>query len=278
MILWLASYPKSGNTLLRSLLSSYFYTKDGIFDFELLKNIQYFPSHTFYRDSTIDTNNDYDVIKNYINVQKKFIQDKKRITFLKTHSSFFKANNHRFTNLQNSLGAVYVVRDPRKVVVSYANHFRMDIDQATNALLNDVGIYERNTRLKTFCGKWNFNYSSWKKFNVQKLFLIKYEDLIKDKENILKEILLFLNKLIQNKFEINQEKIKNIISSTSFDKMKELEKKKIFPEASIDKKTGKAIPFFYLGDQKKSEKLLDVKNKIKIENAFRTEMEELGYL
>jgi len=104
------------------------------------------------------------------------------------------------------------------------------------------------------------------------------EDLIKDKENILKEILLFLNKLIQNKFEINQEKIKNIISSTSFDKMKELEKKKIFPEASIDKKTGKAIPFFYLGDQKKSEKLLDVKNKIKIENAFRTEMEELGYL
>ena len=278
MILWLASYPKSGNTLLRSLLSSYFYTKDGIFDFELLKNIQYFPSHTFYRDSTIDTNNDYDVIKNYINVQKKFIQDKKRITFLKTHSSFFKANNHRFTNLQNSLGAVYVVRDPRKVVVSYANNFRMDIDQATNALLNDVGIYERNTRLKTFCGKWNFNYSSWKKFNAQKLFLIKYEDLIKDKENILKEILLFLNKLIQNKFEINQEKIKNIISSTSFDKMKELEKKKIFPEASIDKKTGKAIPFFYLGDQKKSEKLLDVKNKIKIENAFRTEMEELGYL
>ena len=204
MILWLASYPKSGNTLLRSLLSSYFYTKDGIFDFELLKNIQYFPSHTFYRDSTIDTNNDYDVIKNYINVQKKFIQDKKRITFLKTHSSFFKANNHRFTNLQNSLGAVYVVRDPRKVVVSYANHFRMDIDQATNALLNDVGIYERNTRLKTFCGKWNFNYSSWKKFNEQKLFLIKYEDLIKDKENILKEILLFLNKIIKNKFEINK--------------------------------------------------------------------------
>ena len=44
------------------------------------------------------------------------------------------------------------------------------------------------------------------------------------------------------------------------------------------KKTGKAVPFFYLGDQKKSEKLLDKKNKDKIENAFRNEMEELGYL
>lgn len=278
MILWLASYPKSGNTLLRSLLSSYFYTKDGIFDFELLKNIQYFPSHTFYKNSKIDTTNDYEVIKNYINIQKKFIENKKKILFLKTHSSFFRANNHSFTNLQNSLGAIYVVRDPRKVVVSYANHFRMDIDQATNALLNDTGVYERNTRMKTLCGKWNFNYISWKKFNEKRLFLIKYEDIIKDKENTLKKILSFLNKLIENKFEINQAKIKNIISSTSFEKMKDLEQKKNFPEASIDKKTGKAIPFFYLGDQKKSEKLLDKKNKDKIENAFRNEMEELGYL
>lgn len=278
MILWLASYPKSGNTLLRSLLSSYFYTKDGSFNFELLKNIQYFPSHTFYKNSTIDTTNDYEVIKNYINVQKKFIENKKSILFLKTHSSFFKANNHSFTNLQNSLGAIYVVRDPRKVVVSYANHFQMDIDQATNALLSDTGVYERNTKMKTLCGKWNFNYVSWKKFNAQRLFLIKYEDMIKDKENTLKNILLFLNKLLNNKFEINQTKIENIISSTSFEKMKDLEKKKSFGEASVDKKTGKVVPFFYLGDQKKSEKLLDIKNKNKIENAFRDEMEELGYL
>ena len=154
----------------------------------------------------------------------------------------------------------------------------MDINQATNALLNDTGTYERNSKMKTLCGKWNFNYLSWKKFDSQRLFLIKYEDMIMDKENTLKNILLFLNKLIQNKFEINQNKIKNIISSTSFEKMKYLEKQKSFIEASINKKTGKAVPFFYLGDKKKSEKLLDKKNKDKIENAFRNEMEELGYL
>ena len=108
--------------------------------------------------------------------------------------------------------------------------------------------------------------------------MIKYEDMIKDKEKTLKEILLFLNKLINNKFQINQTKIKNIISSTSFEKMKDLEQKKSFVEASIDKKTGKAVPFFYLGDLKKSEQLLDKKNKDKIESAFRKEMEELGYL
>ena len=278
MIVWLASYPKSGNTLLRSLLATYFYSKDGLFNFELLKNIKYFPSQAFYNNLSVDLSNDSEVIQNYINVQKEFLKNKKRICFLKTHSSFLKVNNHSFTNLQNTLGAIYVVRDPRKVVVSYANHFQKDIDEATNSLLSDSGVYEKNSKMKTFCGKWNFNYSSWKNFNSQKLLLIKYEDMINNKENTLKNILVFLNKLIKNKFELNQTKIENIISSTSFEKMKDLEKKNNFSEASIDKKTGKAIPFFYLGDQSKSEKLLDINNKNKIENAFKAEMKELGYL
>ena len=47
MIVWLASYPKSGNTLLRSFISSYFFTKDGTFNFEILKKIPLFPSDFF---------------------------------------------------------------------------------------------------------------------------------------------------------------------------------------------------------------------------------------
>ena len=43
MIIWLASYPKSGNTLLRSMLSAYFFTTDGKFNFETIKNINQFP-------------------------------------------------------------------------------------------------------------------------------------------------------------------------------------------------------------------------------------------
>jgi hypothetical protein len=278
MIVWLASYPKSGNTLLRSLLATYFYSKDGLFNFDLLKNIQYFPSYVFYKDLSVDISKDSEVIQNYINAQKKFLKDKKKIFFLKTHSSFLKVNNHNFTDLKNTLGAIYVVRDPRKVVVSYAHHFQMDINRATNTLLNNSGVYEKNSKMKTFCGKWNFNYNSWKNFSSDKFLLIKYEDLINNKEKILKEILIFLNQLLKNKFELNETKIKKIISSTSFEKMKNLEKKNNFSEASVDKKTGKPIPFFYLGDQKKSEKLLDEVNKTKIENALRPEMKELGYL
>ena len=43
MIIWIASYPKSGNTWIRAMLSSFMYSKDGKFSFELLKKIPQFP-------------------------------------------------------------------------------------------------------------------------------------------------------------------------------------------------------------------------------------------
>ena len=52
MIIWLASYPKSGNTWLRSLIASYYFSKNGSFDFKLLDNIDQFPSAQFFRDKT----------------------------------------------------------------------------------------------------------------------------------------------------------------------------------------------------------------------------------
>ena len=48
MIIWIASYPKSGNTYIRSLLSAYYFSKDGEFEFDLLKNIKQFPDNFFF--------------------------------------------------------------------------------------------------------------------------------------------------------------------------------------------------------------------------------------
>ena len=48
MIIWIASYPKSGNTWVRSLLSAYLYSNDGIFDFKLLNKIGQFPNKEYF--------------------------------------------------------------------------------------------------------------------------------------------------------------------------------------------------------------------------------------
>ena len=70
MIIWLASYPKSGNTLVRSLLSAYFFSNDGKYNFNQIKNIQQFPRVEFFKNLGIDTTNENEIIRNYINVQK----------------------------------------------------------------------------------------------------------------------------------------------------------------------------------------------------------------
>ena len=51
MIIWIASYPKSGNTWIRSLLCAYLFSKDGKFNFDLLKNINQFSSKNLLSDS-----------------------------------------------------------------------------------------------------------------------------------------------------------------------------------------------------------------------------------
>ena len=54
MIIWLASYPKSGNTWVRSIISSLIYSNDGIFNFELLRKIDQFPEKKYLKDFVKD--------------------------------------------------------------------------------------------------------------------------------------------------------------------------------------------------------------------------------
>ena len=108
--------------------------------------------------------------------------------------------------------------------------------------------------------------------------LIKYEDLISNKEENLKKILKFIYKLKNINFEIDEAKIKNVIQSTSFENMKNLEKEKGFEEARINLETKEKIPFFNLGPKNEWKKLLDLEIIKKIEKAFKKEMKELEYL
>ena len=284
MFVWLASYPKSGNTLVRSMLAPYFFSKDGVFNFDLIKNIKQFPSAPLFESLGFDIKNEKELIKNYITTQES-INQKNLVQFLKTHSYLFNIEGNGFTDLNNTLGSIYIVRDPRNVVTSLANFLDMSITKATDHLIHSPhigGIENSNKieeRMKTYTGTWGGNFNSWKSFKSNgKYLLIKYEDLITDKEECLKKILKFIYKLKNINFEIDEIKIKNIIESTSFENMKNLEKEKGFIEARTKKKTAEKIPFFNLGSKNDWKKLLDLEIIEKIEKAFGKEMKELGYL
>ena len=79
MIFWIASYPKSGNTYIRSFLSAYYFSDSGQFDFDLLKNIKQFPNPEFF-DGPIKTIED--AANNWIFSQRK-IKERKKLKCLK---------------------------------------------------------------------------------------------------------------------------------------------------------------------------------------------------
>jgi len=280
MIVWLASYPKSGNTLLRSLLSSYFFSNDGDFKFNHLYKISQFPAVHHFTSLGINVSDENEVFKNFINAQNLINKQNKSLKFFKTHSALCKMNDCNFTDLKNTLGVIYIVRDPRNVVTSYAHHYNLNISEATDALLDKSSFLVKTEKnCKAFMGSWDFNYNSWKKFELKKKYLlIKYEDLVNKKKNTLLKIFRFLESLGASKFKIDMVKLNKAIKSTEFDKMKDLEKKEIFYEGVLDVKTGKRKVFFNLGPKNDWRRILDQKNKEKIEKFFKNEMIELGYL
>ena len=215
MIIWLASYPKSGNTLLRSILSSYFYSSDGSFVFKNLEKISQFPLTSHLMSLGVNIDNEEDVFKNFINAQNLINQDKGKIKFFKTHSSLSQTYESNFTDLRNTLGTIYIVRDPRNVIGSISNHFSVTIEEAKNmvlgrrVLINTGKSYEHD--VVTLLGSWGEHYKFWTKKN-DNLLLLKYEDILLEPKRQLKKIILFLKKFI--KFKIDESKENNIIAST----------------------------------------------------------------
>ena len=278
MIIWIASYPKSGNTWLRSIITSLLYTTDGIFDFKLIKKIKQFPTRDQFQDFTKNFNDINEISKFWLLAQDK-INLTEEIKFFKTHNLNCAVNKNSFTNKSHTLGTIYVVRDPRNLVNSIKNHYNKSNDEEAKNFLISKKILSRVPKdneadIATLLGSWSDHYNFWTKRNSN-LLLIKYEDLILDTKKELERIIIYLKKFMT--VEINPEKIKNILSTTSFDHLKNLENKGLFNENVYDSKKNK-IRFFNKGPSNDWTKVLDKKIQDDIEKIFYKEMKELGYI
>jgi len=273
MIIWLASYPKSGNTLLRTMLSAYLFSENGTFNFELLNNIKQFPAKNYYEDLGIDIKNRDEMVKNSLKAQEPMGKSN-TVGFFKTHNMLFNfEKKYPFTCLDYSLGVIYIVRDPRNVVLSYARHLRTSIHETTKLMTVGNGIDA------DIMGNWSENYQSWKNFKkYNRYLLIKYEDIVANPNEIFLKILKFIYKLRNLNFSLDNDKFDKTLETTRFENLKNLENKQGFKEGVIDKQTGKKVNFFDEGSKRDWSKSLDPIIASTIEGSFKEEMIELGYL
>jgi len=271
-IFWIASYPKSGNTWIRSFLSSYLYTADGIFNnFDILDKIIRFESKRFF--SNIADSKDIlatpgNISKYWIKAQNQIVSNSNEYVFIKTHNFCGEINNNPFTSSKITKGFIYVVRDPRAVAVSFSKHTNESLDQVIDSMLSDKPRYAMNTGgYPSFYYNWKINYFSWKKFsNLVPSLIIKYEDLFNN------ESFFKITKLLDELkiFKSDSVKTLNAITSTSFLKMSSLEKKFGFEESGKNN-------FFYKGKKDHWKNILNLKQVKRIELNLEKEMKELGY-
>ena len=276
MIIWIASYPKSGNTWLKLFLSAYIGNHKDPNTFNINKMMMpfsLFPNNVLIKKFNVDYSNFNNISKNWIPMQEYLNLAYSKI-FVKTHNAMCTINGNSFTNSKQSLGAIYLVRDPRDVVMSYSDHLQQNHNDVVQSLLNsntfEEGMIDNKKYNFTLLGSWSDHYNSWKDYKGINVLIIKYEDLVRNTFLTFEKILKHLSSFIQ--ITLNKDRINECIKITKFDNLKDLEQKDGFKER------GNGEFFFRSGKVGVWKTKLDVELVKKIEKKFYKEMVELGYL
>ena len=237
-IIWLASYPKSGNTWLRVLLSNYLNKTDKPIDINnidasiISSSRTIFDNHCPYLASDL-TFNEIDNIRPL--VFSAIADETDDYVYVKTHDAAIKtSNNTSLFPKENTKLVIHIVRNPLDVCVSFAHHSNISIAKSVKSLNKHNSLAASNRRLANQLRQqmltWSEHYASWKGFDAPYL-LVKYEDLIQDTE---KEFLRILECIYPS---VDIKKLKNAVALSTFNNLKKQEQESSFKEKPFNAKS-----------------------------------------
>ena len=245
---WLSSYPKSGNTWLRLIIGGLFFTENGkIENFEVLKKIPKidirknfeFVKHVSLEDYKIIFSNkifDEQMFLTYFNysieAQKKINLNGGNFGFFKTHNARVKINEKFYTNENTTLGFIYISRDPRDITISYSKYLDQPYNETIEFMINGQlrNPKQIGGNFPEILLNWQDHYQSWKNFKEVPSLFLKFENIKKNPEEEIIKILNFFKKHYNIEISNRDHKINNIIQTTNFSKLKQIELQSSFPE------------------------------------------------
>ena len=283
-IIFIASYPKSGNTWVRIIISLLIYasTVSKIknlkkFDFKKLNGIDMISKLKFFKnidgyklqeDGLLDSSF---TINNWINAQK-IINKNSKTNFFKTHNMGGKINGKNFTNSDVCGGFIYITRDPRDIAISKAKYMNTSIDVSIERMLNDTSRIIHPGRVVEYVNTWENHVLSWYGTKTIPRLMLKYEEMLFDPRKSTKEIVKFININTNLLIKNDEETINYVVENADFKSLQSLEVARGFKESTIHSN------FFRKGKSKQWEDTLTSNQIDTIEKKLQVPMEYLGYL
>jgi hypothetical protein len=228
-IIWIASYPKSGNTWMRAFLANYVLDRQEPLPINELGAFTLSDTRPrFYQQAAgrpIGAITEEDSLRLRGQAQALIAAARPHDHFVKTHSLNGTHGGVTLINRTVTKGAICVTRNPLDLVSSYAGHFNMTIDQAISAMADPANAtIDAGHRIFTLLGGWSDHVTSWRDTTDFPLILVRYEDLLDKPVPTFKWIVETLG------LTFNDERLGRAISFSSFKELSEQERRNGFRE------------------------------------------------
>ncbi|MBN1131772.1 MAG: sulfotransferase domain-containing protein [Bacteroidales bacterium] len=254
-IVWLASYPKSGNTWFRAFLHNLFSDSDEPFDINELDKTPIASSRLLFDESAGTSASDLtetEIANLRPEVYRRISREAPELLFIKVHDAWtLNENKEPLFPADATRAVIYMIRNPLDVAVSFAHHNSIEVKQsATN--LNDPRYSfcfkpdKLYNQLRQDLSDWSGHVRSWTEQSGLPVHVIRYEDLLRDSFKTFSEALDFLE------LNYHRDQFEKAIRNSDFRILQAQEQKKGFKE-----KAPKSESFFRSGRAGTWKTLLD---------------------
>jgi len=270
-IWWIASYPKSGNTWVRMFINAYVtgfpIDLNSAFQFAMGDLNPGYMQMVSIRPADNLTSTEQFAYRSAVLMNLISLSPAQHIV-LKTHHAKVNADGFLMIPPILSKGAVYVIRDPRDVAISYADHMGISIDKVIEKMNIMQHVAEhRVTKLIHIVTTWSVHVESWTdKNNDIPVTVVRYEDMLSNPEEEFAKILKGLGFPI-----INEERFYFALEQTKFEELRKFEDKFGFRERGAGEK------FFRVGKSGQWFDVLTNEQIAQIEKDHSKYMEKYGY-
>ncbi len=272
-ILWLASFPKSGNTWLRAYLANLFSNPARPVPIDELPNYvlgdNFLVHYEQFSGRKEDQLSAEDIARLRPQVHQWFAASRRDTVLVKTHNACALADGQPLITPAATAGAIYVVRNPLDVAVSFASHYQVTIQRGVDLVCDEAHILPSIPgQLEQVLLSWSSHVRSWTKAPDMRLHVMRYEDMARAPYRTFAALSGFLGLPEERK------RIKRAIRFSSFRELKKQERETGFVEARPD---GKA-KFFREGKAGGWHTALSEDQVRQIVEAHGETMAEFGYL